>query len=156
VGSTDLEDGAPHWYTIPYNLKYDAKWTHFPNSAVEMNGADEVVVSGSGEFEGKLYGMRFATSLEWDKFINGHTVKVTLITRSSTDEPMKFRTSYTTNDNGFSGWIYGIANKKPATLTFTYKVPEHTKEAKDFVIMVPEDQDTDLIIEDGYLELVDE
>jgi len=90
VGSTDLEDGAPHWYTIPYNLKYDAKWTHFPNSAVEMNGADEVVVSGSGEFEGKLYGMRFATSLEWDKFINGHTVKVTLITRSSTDEPMKF------------------------------------------------------------------
>ena len=139
IGSTDLEDGAPHWYTKPYNLKYDSKWVNFDNSSAEMNGADDIVVSGSGDFEGKQYGLRFATTTEWESFISGHTVRVTLITRSSSDKPMKFKTAYMTNDNGFSGWVYGMANKKETSFVFTYKVPQITKNTKDFIVLVPED-----------------
>lgn len=156
IGSTDLEDGAPHWYTIPYNLKYDAKWVNLKNSSAEMNAKDEIVVSGSGNFEKTQYGLSFSTTNEWETFISGHTVKVTLITRSSTNKPMKFKTAYMTNDNGFSGWTYGVANKNETSFVFTYKVPPLTKSSKDFVVVVPEDQDTDLIVIDGYLELVDE
>lgn len=156
IGSTDLEDGAPHWYTKPYSLKYDAKWVNFENSSAEMNGADDIIVSGSGDFDGKQYGLRFATTEEWESFISGHTVKITLITRSSTGKPMMFKTAYMTNDNGFSGWVYGIANKEESSFSFNYKVPEITKNTKDFVVVVPKDQDTDLVIVDGYLEFVDE
>lgn len=157
IGSTNLEDGAPHWYTMPYDLKYDSKWTHFPESKVEMNGADEVVLSGFGDFSSaKPYGMRFAPSDEWESFISGHTVKVTLEVRSSTKDPMKFKVAYMTRDNGFSGWYMAIANPKTSTFSFTYKVPEMTKVSKDFLVVVPEDQGIDLIIRNGFLELVDE
>jgi len=157
IGSTDLKDGAPHWYTQPYDLKYDAKWVHFPDSKAAMNPADEVVISGEGDFEAaKPYGVRFATSNEWEEFISGHTVRVTLNTRSSSKKPMRFKVAYLTNSDGFSGWYQGFANVKTSTLTFEYDVPEVSVLKKDFIIVVPEDQNTDFIISSAYLELVSE
>jgi len=157
VGSTKLKDGAPHWHTMPYDLKYDSKWIHFPGSKAEMNPADDVVVSGEGDFSSsKPYGMRFATTNEWEEFISGHRVRVTITTRSSTKDLMQYKIAYLTNSDGFSGWYHSFAHPEGSTFSFEYDVPEVSELKKDFIIVVPEDQNTDLIISSAQLELVSE
>ena len=157
VPTVSLKEGAPHWYTIPYDLKYDSKWGPLPKSVVKMNPADEIVVRGSGDFSRtNAYGVLFSTTTEWEEFISGHEVKVTVITRSSSREPMRFKIAYQTNDKGFSGWYYGVANKNNTALSFSYRVPPHSKLTKDFFVVIPEDQNTDLIISEAYLQFENE
>ena len=152
-----LKDGVPHWYSSPYDLKYDARWTHFPHSKVKFNSAREVVISGRGDYSsGEIYGARFAISNDWEKYISGHKVRVTLIVRSSIEEDMPFKVSYSTNDSGQSGWHYFVARQNPTEFSFIYKVPKQTKSTKDLVVIVPGLSDVDLILSEAYLELIDE
>jgi len=157
TGSTSMKDGAPHWHTIPYDLRYDAKWVNLSNSSVELNSKDELIVSGQGDFSSnKAYGIQFSTSEEWEEFISGHKVKVTVTTRSSSKTAMRYKIAYMTNSDGFSGWHQGIANLADTTFSFEYRVPEATVLKRDFVVLVPELQNTDLIVVDAVLELMSE
>ena len=136
---TDVEETLPIWYGGKFDLIYDTHWASYPESEAYLTDDDYLFVTGNGPYESDIvYGLRFVGERDWENYASNNLVKVTLVAKSATAEPIRFRIAYVTNDRGFSGWKEFVAGHEFTEFSFEYRVPKLKHGNKDFINVVPD------------------
>lgn len=147
-----ITDSRNRWQYSPFNLRFDAKWTHQPGSVVHMDARDTITVKVLDR-QTAINGMRFATGSEWIATASNKTLRVSFTTRADS-RPCAYRTAYFPQDLEHSGFYVAYANLKPSTFSFEFELAKGSEARTHLVIFEPQEDRSPISILDASLEVL--
>lgn len=147
-----IADSRNRWQYSPFNLRFDAKWTHQPGAVVHMDERDTITVKVLDR-QNAINGMRFATGPDWIAAASGKTLRVSFTTKADS-KPCAYRTAYFPQDMEHSGFYVSHANLKTSTFSFEFELAKGSEARTHLVIFEPQVDNSPITILDALLEVL--
>ena len=149
-------DPRTRWRTQPFDLRFDAKWTHQPGCEVHMDDQKEVRVQVIDREAAHLSGMRFATGQQWVACSRGERVNVRLTLRSKGGGPVPYRCVYLPQDAPRSDFFEGEALPSEQRISFVLEMPAHSESATHLFVFEPLEDRREIVISEASMEIVEQ
>ena len=147
-------DPALRWRARPFDLRFDAHWTHQEGCEVSMNADEQLFLTVIDRDATPLSGMRFSTGADWISASLGQRVRLSFTTMSSTPGGLPFRAAYLPQDSDHSGFFRTVANPAESTFSFEFSMPATSEVPTHLIVVEPLIDDAELVISAASLEIV--
>ena len=124
------------WLSVPFDLRFDAKWTHQPGSSTAMHPDHSISVVVTERPEHGPAGIRFAIGREWKNVAASQRVDLSIVTSCQTGS-IPFNLTYTAAGRGVISSTKAEAATTPMSTATRFSMPVISEERPDQLVIEP-------------------
>lgn len=124
------------WLNVPFDLRFDAKWTNQPGSRTAMHPDHSITVEVTERPEKGPAGMRFAIGHEWKTIAAGKMVELNLRTSCQTGS-VPFNLTYIAAGRGAIVSKEAYSGATPASVAIAFSMAKNPEERPDQLVIEP-------------------